>query len=418
MEQYDVSARIEGKDESLVAQLAPYERPGLPWEAEEPVDQAQLALLIEMTQNPPGLMAWATVRNHRWSIGKHWRSGVFLRHEDGHEALLDFTSRRKSQLALTVRGAYPAHFMHLLQDGLEVLIRERWPYLAYDLFVPCPTRNNDAPCEGHFPLRTLHQARAKGIHDLRCQVCLEEADVGKLLEGYIVPVQPLSQQLIEMERRLKAEYQMGTQRILAEAAELTRRVLRAMMDEARDGPRLFTLSPVDPDRSWDPRNLAQEELLLTLWCEHPGHEHALGDEGQYRFRNPREWVYQIAPYALLATKVLRVAAPFAYGAATMLDSQFEDTFKFMEELSKSAAALTPEMDAAAKRIEHLDYPYRTRAEGAGLRAFHDLLEHVGWQPGAANLRRVTDKSTGDVLWVCPMHYKEYDPGLPVIPEQI
>ena len=32
---------------------------------------------------------------------------------------------------------------------------------------------------------------------------------------------------------------------------------------------------------------------------------------------------------------------------------------------------------------------------------------------AANLRRVTDRKTGDVLWVCAKHYVEYDPGLPV-----
>jgi len=45
-----------------------------------------------------------------------------------------------------------------------------------------------------------------------------------------------------------------------------------------------------------------------------------------------------------------------------------------------------------------------------------LLAEVGWKPGAANLRPVTDK-TDDVLWVCPAHYKEHDPGLPVLPEQ-
>ena len=28
----------------------------------------------------PGLMAWLTVRHHRASTGRHWRTGVFLRH--------------------------------------------------------------------------------------------------------------------------------------------------------------------------------------------------------------------------------------------------------------------------------------------------------------------------------------------------
>jgi hypothetical protein len=30
------------------------------------------------------------------------------------------------------------------------------------------------------------------------------------------------------------------------------------------------------------------------------------------------------------------------------------------------------------------------------------------------MRRVVTPS-GDVLWVCPEHYREYDPGLPVLP---
>jgi len=82
------------------------------------------------------------------------------------------------------------------------------------------------------------------------------------------------------------------------------------------------------------------------------------------------------------------------------------------------AEVKPDLEHASQGVDHLDYPYsrsHSRAEGKGLRAFHDLLAEVGWKPGAANLRRVTDKKSGDVLWVCPTHYKEYDPGLPVLP---
>ena len=123
MEQYDVSARLEGEDASLIPQMVPYERPSLPWEAADPTGQGQLSLVCEMDQNPPGLIAWTTVRNHRWTTDTHWRSGVFLRHEDGHEALVDFVSRLKSELSITARGEYPAHFMSLIRDGLERLIR-------------------------------------------------------------------------------------------------------------------------------------------------------------------------------------------------------------------------------------------------------------------------------------------------------
>ncbi|MCP4515112.1 MAG: hypothetical protein GY824_07795, partial [Delftia sp.] len=194
-----------------------------------------------MDQNPPGLIAWTTVRNHRWSTGLHWRSGVFLRHKDGHEALVEFTSRLKSELAITARGEYPAHFMSLIHDGLERLIEERWPHLIYALHVPCPTLENGQSCGGRFPLKTLRKARAKGIRELRCQNCLEETGVGRLLEGYVIPPEPLSQQLAETEARLLAQLKEATaerQLILAQSAEMTRRVLRAMLDQARNGPRL------------------------------------------------------------------------------------------------------------------------------------------------------------------------------------
>lgn len=422
MEQYDVSARLEGQQASLIPQMLPYERPALPWEADAPGEQAQLALVCEMDQNPPGLVAWTTVRNHRWTTNLHWRNGVFLRHEDGHEALVDFVSRLKQELHLTARGEYPAHFMSLLRDGLERLIEDRWPHLIYELYVPCPTHENGQPCGGRFPLKTLQKARTRGLWQLRCQTCLEESDVGRLLEGYVTPAAPLSQQLAEMEARLLAQFTAGNQLILAQAAEMTRRVLRALLDEARNGPRLFMLSPVDRTKPWAPRNLLREELQLTLWCEHPGHEHELtGDEGCYHIPNPRKWVTKIAPYALLAVKLLRIAAPLAAGVVGMAEQAFQDkheaTFDLMEKLSKSAAEVKPDLQESAHRIDHLKYPY-SRAEGAGLRAFHDLLAEVGWKPGAANLRRVTDKTSGDVLWVCATHYKEYDPGLPVLPEQL
>ena len=370
MEQYDVSARLEGCDASLIPQLVPFESPKIAWQAEG----GKLSLVCEMEQNPPGLIAWLTARSHRWSTATHWRGGVFLRHEDGHEALLDFTSRLKRRLALTVQGEYPAHFMSLLRDGLEQLIRERWPYLNYQLAVPCPTSKNGSSCPGQFPLQTLYRAKSKLLTTVLCHECLEEINVGQLLEGYVTPVEPLSKQLAEMEAKLIAALQeahVERQSILAQSAEMTRRVLRAMLDEAREGPRLFLISPIDPTRKFDPRNLLQEELKLTLWCEHPGHEHELGKESQYIIHTPRKWVARIAPYALLAVKVLRIVAPLSVGIAGLAEDafkgQYEPSFKFMEQLSKSAGEIKPDIEDTTDHVDHLGYRSLTRTEGEGLR---------------------------------------------------
>ncbi|MCP4519661.1 MAG: hypothetical protein GY824_31065, partial [Delftia sp.] len=203
-----------------IPQMLPYERPALPWEADVPGEQGQLALVCEMDQNPPGLIAWTTVRNHRWTTNLHWRNGVFLRHEDGHEALVDYVSRFKHELHVTARGEYPAHFMSLLRDGLEQLIKGRWPHLAYELYVPCPQRENGRACPGRFKLRTLYKARAMKKNTRECDECLADVPISQLLEGYAVPSEPLSQQLAEMEARLIAQLQEATverQRIMAQS---------------------------------------------------------------------------------------------------------------------------------------------------------------------------------------------------------
>ncbi len=110
---------------------------------------------------------------------------------------------------------------------------------------------------GSFPLQTLYKARARGLREWPCQICLESADVGLMLEGYILPetsrdvqFETLHLQIQQMEAKQDITHakldaaSAERQQIMAQAAEMTRRVLRAMMDEARNGPRLFTLSPI------------------------------------------------------------------------------------------------------------------------------------------------------------------------------
>jgi internalin A len=56
----------------------------------------------------------------------------------------------------------------------------------------------------------------------------------------------------------------------------------------------------------------------------------------------------------------------------------------------------------------------TLAEGAGLRALRSIVFEQDPHRAFGGMRRVQAPS-GDLMWVCPEHYPEYDPGLPVIP---
>jgi hypothetical protein len=123
MEKFDVSYRLEDDEyRSLVAQLVPHGRPGLSWDPDLPPGEGvrQLALVCQLSEPIPGLIAWLTVRHHRASIDRHWRSGVFLRHPIpayASEALLEL--RTATELMLTVRAPSPDLFFNVLRDSIE-----------------------------------------------------------------------------------------------------------------------------------------------------------------------------------------------------------------------------------------------------------------------------------------------------------
>jgi hypothetical protein len=70
----------------------------------------------------------------------------------------------------------------------------------------------------------------------------------------------------------------------------------------------------------------EEHYSLTLWCEHPGHWHTW-PAATYDLHQPKSWLADIAPYAHLVLKTLRVAVPIATAVAEVEISkeQIEDS---------------------------------------------------------------------------------------------
>ncbi len=96
MEKFDISYRLPDRPTdklaSLVAQSVEFKAPALPWKIDTTLaaGQKELSLICEMDHRPDGLMAWMTVRNHRFAREhqrSHWRYGVFLS-DLGQEALV------------------------------------------------------------------------------------------------------------------------------------------------------------------------------------------------------------------------------------------------------------------------------------------------------------------------------------------
>ena len=408
MEKFDISYRLQDEPRSLVGQMVPTQKPQLPWESSSELNRGdrELALKCSMSDVPPGLAAWLTVRNHRFSTQRHWKRGVFLAHQSC-EGLLELCG----QLSITVRGPSPDYFFSLLRDSLEYLVEQRWPGLVYEFQVPCRHYNKERKrCEGAFKFSSLLAARLRGIVKIQCHDCFSECDVGELLTGFATAKEPVEQKLDEILRIQKrsAAFQRQTATTQNQAAAEIRKMLTMLSAENRDCPHLFWLARSDR-AGW--KRLFSTEYLLQLYCEEPEKQHPV--DAVYTISRSDDWLLRIAPYASLVIKILKVAAPLAAPLVEMTASaSVADTEKPRLDLMEKVIGDFADQIGHDSTITVGDTGL-TALQGSGLRAFHALLLAVDPQRKWGDLRRVQSASK-DFLWVCPYHYKQYDPGLPIL----
>jgi hypothetical protein len=423
MEKFDVSYRIDnGEDRSLVAQLVPHKRPELPWEVQTPIPDGirALSLICKLSESAPGLIAWLTVRHHDASIGRHWRRGVFLRHpiaDYASEALLEL--RADTQLVIEVRAPSPDMFFNVLRDSVEHLMRKRWPGLNYKLLIPCPGRQAEgSPCNEVFLLSGLLRYRERGGTTHSCLHCLTDHDVSQLLTGFALREPSLKPELDRLHHEISSlsDGVGQIQRLSAETANSVRAIIKTLATEVTDCPRLFTMA-LGHRTGWRKIKFYEEHYTVALWCEHPGHWHAW-PEATYQLHQPKGWLADVAPYAHLVLKTLRVAVPIAAAVAGVaMSPERMEHDKHEIELMKTLVDKLPVPVAAHEHDLDLHESQKIElspAEGQALRSFRALLFRN--DPGRAfgGLRRV-QAPAGELLWVCPHHYPEYDPGLPDIP---
>ena len=73
----------------------------------------------------------------------------------------------------------------------------------------------------------------------------------------------------------------------------------------------------------------------------------------------------------------------------------------------------PSQDLASTAMDQASTDL-TPAEGQALRALRVVLFQLDKLQAFGGLRRLQAPS-GDFLWVCVEHYRDYDPGLPTLP---
>ena len=402
MEKFDISYRVPGKEASLIGQMVPDERPDLPWEVGALVaeNSRELSLRCEMNEDPPGLVEWLIVRNHPYSTGNHWREGMFLRHLN-QEALLE---KDGEELSIRVRGDYPSHFFELLRGGLQLLIKDRWSALDYDLLVPCRgVRKNGSACTYDFLIEDLETALKEGNAEIPCPRCRTHQNALTLLHGFEMAQRPVGELLAQVASDVGQIKQRQ-----AEVAELVRAIRRSEAAENKEHPSLFTLIP-------SAGGIIHEKWELTLWCQHPGHEHAV-EKATYDVPEPKEWVARLAPAIKLLGQVLRLAvgaadlSGLANSVVDLTKKQADGMQKILKELPADDRLLGKDMRDEGGRL--------TPAQGAAFRQLRSLLREIHPAESWGGLRRFPTNA-GDWLWICPVHSKlqQYDPGYPVLPEQ-
>jgi internalin A len=398
---------MDGKA-SLVTQHVPQVRPELPWhpEQEPPKDLRRIAMVCLLEEDPAGLVPWMIVRTHDYATEfkghrLHWDKGMFLRHGTHGEAFLE---KRARELHIYAQGQWPEYFMNIIQNTLERLM-ENWPGMKdrYRFTVPCPEVIKGEACKGRFNIHALRQFLAEGDSTVRCQECSCKLSITELLMGFeerdmSVQLREIKEQLAGMDSRI-ANYFMAT--------------LRAIADEAKNGPRLFTFRSRDAGLS--PSQIFMRPISLQLWCEAEGCQHPIieKDKGFYEIEQPREWVMTIAPYANFALDILKTVAPIAGPAInTFFGPKTTEAWKIADQLNLASAIIGKLPEA----IKTPDRPMLQRGmvsepERSGILALHRLLNELDPTQAKLGLHRVATY-TGDYRWLCKYHYDAWQPNIP------
>jgi hypothetical protein len=193
-----------------------------------------------------------------------------------------------------------------------------------------------------------------------------------------VQLREIKEQLSGMDSRI-ANYFMAT--------------LRAIADEGKNGPRLFTF--LERDDGVSLKHLFSRPLAIRLWCEAEGCQHPLigSDRGFFPIDQPQEWVINTA-----------------FGDKTTEKWGIDRQLSMANTILGKLPAKLEMPDRALAPGQMLSEPERS-----GILALHQFLDKVDHDQARLGLHRVPTY-TGDYRWLCDYHYKAWQPNIPdVIP---
>jgi hypothetical protein len=212
--------------------------------------------------------------------------------------------------------------------------------------------------------------------------------------------------------RIESKLDLGFEGLESQIANCVMAIMGALASESKEGPRLFTIEPLDGN--W--RRLTTKPYRLRLWCEAEGCQHPVLEEGKglYEFEATRDWVKRIAPWANRAARLLRIAAAVAgpaanlfFGRHTVEESKMKDYLDIMKEGTKELLKGELEIHEPMRQREGL----LTEPERSGVLALHRFLREHDPNHERLGLKRIPTY-TGDYLWLCEKHHVQAQPKIP------
>lgn len=337
---------------------------------------------------------------------------------------------------ITVRAAYPQGLLSRLTGEVKYLVESFWEGLRCDVMVRCL---NPKGCAGLFEVGRLIENKRRGYPAQPCPICNEWQEIDQLLTHAPAASSAPVRELVDSPTVIREIRQLGTMiarqhdesigrfdRLDAGQKELLSKtdtafddLLRALTDEAKEGPRLFTLLPVNRS-SFNPRSWVNTKFRLTLWCEHsrkplPILNGLESKKGVYEIELSHEWFKRAAPYLKVLSVTLSLVLPVAKAGYAL---QVDDTaFKAIEEqLDFGTEVIDASLSGSKEVGQWLDvqdgsFPEHgqssndpVRAHGAILRELHAFLKDE--DPSFGGLVRVQNKRR-EFLWVHERFVSEY-----------
>lgn len=239
----------------------------------------------------------------------------------------------------------------------------------------------------------------------------------------LLPNAPAATQAISLDTLMKEfaqvkdkldEVNVNTQRIMSQVDKQFADLIQLYTDDAKEGPRLFSLFPLDGNK-FNPQTWMREKFRLVLRCEHsrlplPAINGIDSKKGVYDFELDREWFKRAVPFLKFMTGTLSLVLPMVSSTLKVIDDTAFKTLENQLGLGKSVIDAVAGEGAALKKgigsadSANLERGVGIRTENATLRELHAMLKAK--DPSFGGLVRVLNKRN-EFLWVHEQFASEY-----------